>query len=255
VFELENVGNAAATQMVGLDLERAFAFAGGAYPGPAGTCATDLAPGETCTVEVVVSADVFGPSRAVLAVEYDYGVGRRPAELELRVDRLGGTGNLVDNGDAEMLGDPPPGWIELAGDRWAASDDVLGPHSGDGHFFAFDGNDNEPVLGQAIDLSAYDEAVASNDLEVSFSAWGRSVNSSEDPFAFVVEYRSSPNAPPLAVFDTGYVTDSDWTEYVDSRVVPVGTTEIRILLRCRLDFGTFCDAFFDDVVLTLDYDG
>jgi hypothetical protein len=73
-FTVTNGGGVDAAALTPAALASGFAFAGGAYPGTAGTCGATLAAGASCTVVVTFKPTSTGPYAASLGVTYANGV-------------------------------------------------------------------------------------------------------------------------------------------------------------------------------------
>ncbi|HVU51293.1 MAG TPA: choice-of-anchor D domain-containing protein, partial [Polyangia bacterium] len=74
-FTVTNTGAATAGALAAAPLAAPFAFAGGAYPGTAGTCATTLAAGASCTVNLAFAPTSAGAAAGTLHLDYDDGFG------------------------------------------------------------------------------------------------------------------------------------------------------------------------------------
>lgn len=74
-FTVTNTGDATATSMSGAGLAAPYTFAGGAYPGTAGTCGATLAGASTtCTIVVNFAPTVLGLQTDTIDINYDNGV-------------------------------------------------------------------------------------------------------------------------------------------------------------------------------------
>ena len=90
-FTVTNTGGISATAMAnGGTLAAPFNYAGGTYPGTAGTCASTLAAAATCTVVVDFSPTVGGAASSTLTVSYNDGQAAQGATRA-----LSGTGALA----------------------------------------------------------------------------------------------------------------------------------------------------------------
>src|SRR5271165_349655 len=66
-----NRGDLPATRMLdATPPTSALAYVGGSYPGTGGTCATELAPGETCTLVVTLVGPATGRRTSLVIIEY-----------------------------------------------------------------------------------------------------------------------------------------------------------------------------------------
>ena len=81
VFTVKNTGAAAAGSLSATALSAPFSFTGtsGAYPGTTGTCATTLAAGASCTVDVSFAPTTATAAAGTLHVDYDDGFGTQGA--------------------------------------------------------------------------------------------------------------------------------------------------------------------------------
>jgi hypothetical protein len=84
VFTVTNVGAAQAGSIAAAALAAPFSFAGGAYPGTTGTCATTLAAGASCTVNVAFSPSATGAAAGTLHLDYNDGAGAQAATRALK---------------------------------------------------------------------------------------------------------------------------------------------------------------------------
>jgi len=73
IFTVTNSGGMTATSLSGAGLASPFAFNGGAFPGVGGTCASTLAAGSNCTIDVSYSPTVTGLSSDTIEVHYNDG--------------------------------------------------------------------------------------------------------------------------------------------------------------------------------------
>ena len=128
-------------------------------------------------------------------------------------------------------------------------------HGGGGYLSGDMGPDNQPFNYRLeIDLSPYANAIDTGNMSFEFRGWGRSYGSNNDPYRMRLRYRSSGGAQ-LSAFNTGDQDDTTWTEHVDIRLAPVETTQLRIDFYCKKPGGTYCDAYYDDIVVIGTYDG
>ncbi|MDB5273755.1 MAG: large protein [Chitinophagaceae bacterium] len=158
--------------------------------------------------------------------------------------------NLIVDPGAET--DPTSsGWVSVAG-YWVSGSEVAA-HGGSYHFYA-GGTAGAGVLSelyQDVNVSADAASIDAGLATATFSAWLRSYSfGSGDPGRVYVEYRDASNAV-LATYDTGNQSPLSWTQYSNSRTVPVGTRSIRIRLVTSAVKGTDADGYFDDLSLTI----
>ena len=88
-FTITNSGGDAATSLVPFALAAPFQFAGGTYPGIAGTCGASLAAAASCTVVVTFAPTATGLVTGSLELSYSDGVGPATTTVALQ-----GTGLL-----------------------------------------------------------------------------------------------------------------------------------------------------------------
>ncbi|MCB9025374.1 MAG: choice-of-anchor D domain-containing protein [Bdellovibrionaceae bacterium] len=83
-FTVQNNGGVSATLMDGGILTTPFNYAGGTYPGTAGTCGVTLAATATCTIVVKYSPVTIGLHSDILTVDYDDGTGLQQATRNIQ---------------------------------------------------------------------------------------------------------------------------------------------------------------------------
>ena len=246
-FTVTNMGDAAATGVTPLAMPAAFSIA-------STDCGASIEPAASCTIDVAFAPTVLGPTEGTLSIAYDDGQAATGIDAMLDGGGAGRTENLLQNGNAEgCASDEPSGWTEVASNSWNCEDDFFGdtPHGGASMFFAGDPPDDvdEPVLAQTVpvpdDLQMH---VQNGALGLRFSGWSQSAATDDDPRRFRMEFLDAGGAE-LESWDPGWVGNTDWTETVEARVPPTGTTEVRVLLECDHNVGTYCSAMFDDLSL------
>jgi hypothetical protein len=82
-FTLTNTGAVAASALTPATLAAPFAFAGGTYPGTAGSCGATLAAGASCTIAVTFTPTTSGAASGSLGLAYDDGFGPQSASRAL----------------------------------------------------------------------------------------------------------------------------------------------------------------------------
>ena len=155
---------------------------------------------------------------------------------------------LVINGDAET-GDMT-GWLE----NGIESVLTTGPATGFG-LYAFTGGAG-PALqtaSQRIDVSGNAAAIDVGTLNSVFSIYlqGREDSGFVDPAIVTVTFRDALdiNLTSYTFQDTNNLPLLDWDLFTDTRVIPVGTRNIDIMLNTNRSIGTSSDGFFDEVSL------
>jgi len=69
-FTVVNTGGAPASGMTAPPIGAGFGYVGGSYPGQGGSCSTLLAPGASCTVNVVFQPAAAGPATGNVRINY-----------------------------------------------------------------------------------------------------------------------------------------------------------------------------------------
>ena len=158
---------------------------------------------------------------------------------------------LVLNGGAES-GDTS-GWISTGGIEAVTA---IGPQAGFGAF-AFTGGPG-PVtqtLLQTIDISANSAQVDAGTVESLFSIQlqSRADGSLTDTASVSVTFENSTGTTldSFLFSDTTSALPYDWNFFTDTRLIPVGTRSIEILLIATRNGGDSSDGFFDEVSLKL----
>jgi hypothetical protein len=243
-----NVGSVTATGLSGSVSGEGFAFAGGAYPGTAGTCGDSLDIADSCELDLAFTPGDLGPVGGMLEVAAD---NADPVVATLGGVGTGSTPNLLVNGDAEMLGTPPPGWVENAGAWSAAADLAVRPQGGTGVFVGEStGNELEIALRQSVDVSAYADLVDRDDLELDFLGWQRGNGPNSEPGQIVLAVLDA-RGDTLEAWNSGMDTPFAWTELSLLEPLPAGTRTVSVTLECQAFLGSVCDAYFDDLELYL----
>ncbi len=71
VFNITNTGGADASLISASSVPAPYSYTGGAYPGTAGTCGTDLVIGDSCTIEVSYAPFATGADAATISINYN----------------------------------------------------------------------------------------------------------------------------------------------------------------------------------------
>ncbi|MCX4245596.1 choice-of-anchor D domain-containing protein [Paraliomyxa miuraensis] len=245
VFTVSNEGDAEATGIASMTTMAPFSMVGG-------TCGASLTPSTSCTVEVQFAPSDWGPYAATLSVAHDDG----EASCDLAGGASGQSDNLISNPAGENTGTPPPSWSDVGAGNWTAGNPWPGqpnPFLGMGHLAAYDGPSNEDyVLRQDIDVSAWAQALDQGVLRFSFQGRGRSYLFNNDSHRIRIRYRDA-GGTDLDTWDTGWQGAGSWQVYDDDRTAPSGTRSVRVDLLCRKTNGDYCDAYYDELDLRASY--
>lgn len=248
---VSNEGDGDATALEAM-LPGPYAFAGGAYPGTGGDCGGTLGADETCTMVVELAPATFGPLTSTLTLDYDDGMAAAAVNVDLTGAGIGTTANLLANPGGETSGNPPPSWNEING-NWTTTTQFS--RSGARSIYGGDvnGNDGPFNLEQEIDISEYAAIIDDGGgLEVSFIGYARSFGNNNDDFAIRLRALDG-GGDPIATDETDLQDQNDFTLMETGFVTPAQTRTIEARLLCLRTSGDFCDAYFDDLELTLTY--
>ncbi len=167
--------------------------------------------------------------------------------------------NLLTNGSAEGSAPTSMGWTNVqTGNSCFTSSGyrILGNQNGfplaqNGSYLFFAGCDMNGEIYQSVDVSAYASAIDAGIAQFTFSGYTHSYNQSPaDGARIVVQYRNVSNVV-LVSYNTGVTTNtSNWVQYTDTRIAPVGTRFIRVRLISTLNNGSSNDGYFDNIVLS-----
>lgn len=254
VVTVRNVGTLDASHLSATVSDGAFAFTGGAFPGSGGDCTDALQAGDVCSLELSFTPAFLGPTELDLVIEYADDAGRAELAATLLGQGSGSSGNLLQNGDGEDEGAPPPGWTAITG-PWETTRDAVPVRSGNAMLFA----GIEPELQvfearQSVDLDLYARAIESEDgLQIEWRGYARSSLPEDNEFRVVLEFRDDASTP-IEQFDGGWGTAGDWESIAHERRAPAGTRSVLIRLLCRKETGNRCDAYFDDLELEVEYE-
>jgi len=253
VLTVSNDGGSDATGMAGQALAAPFSYTGGTYPGDGGDCEDTLAPQSSCTIELTFSPEVLGLHGETLAVAYD---GAADATRPLLGGGAGQSDNLIQNPGGEMNGQPPPSWTNTGAGEWGAGDpwDFPPPQGGSSMLLALNGpNGPNFILEQDIDVSQWATTIDQGLMRFDFDGEARSWDNSEDEYRIRVRYRDAMGGGN-GQWTSDWQVSNSWQTLSNDEAAPSGTRIIRIELGCRRSGGdNYCDAYFDDLVLTAYY--
>ncbi len=156
---------------------------------------------------------------------------------------------LVNPGAEQVTSGEISFWREVQGTTWGVR--ASSPSPIEGSFYFATGSDAVAELAQDVDVSAFAIWIDAGVQRFSFEGYARSAGTPLDVARVVVEYRDAANAAPLAIFDSGAITEGGAWRYVsDLTTVPVGTRWIRVrLIGLRQRPSGFNFAFFDGLSL------
>jgi hypothetical protein len=249
VVTLHNTGGQTATGITA-GIESPFGFNGGAWPGTGGTCMDTLAPDGYCQIELAFAPATLGPVGGAITIDYDNGDAAAQVVLSLTGAGSGSTPNLLDNGDAETLGNPPPQWLELVGSGWTTT--TFMARTGLRSITPGASPNGEVVLYQPVDVSPWAALVDASMLSITFDGWSSTYAVDNDPHLFRVDFVDG-NGDPLETFQGAPQTMASWTQSTDVRTAPVGTRAVVVRLQCTKPGGTYCDGYFDDMSVVASY--
>lgn len=254
-FTVTNVGEGEALNMAGQPLTGPYDYVGGAYPGDAGSCGQILAVGESCLVRVVFTPPELGLHDSALTLTHGNG---SEVTCALRGGGAGRSENLLVNPGGEDEGSPPPGWTETDAGSWAAGLFMGGPpvFEGDGYIHASTGPAGPSFsLVQEVGVSTWSTTIDQGAMRFSFAGRARGYQFNADEFRMLVLYRDAAGSV-LDEFDTGWEPGGfgmGWQLHQNERTAPPGTVTLEVELRCLLNQGEYCDAYFDALELQAVY--
>ena len=247
-FTVTNVGDGQATGMAGSVSGGDFSFAGGSYPGNAGSCGDSLDAGQECTLDVMFSPQELGLYDGLVAVSYD---GAGDAERPVSGGGSGLSGNLLSNPGGEAGGNPPGSWTVVGGGSWT-TENFLTPQEGSAFISGAGGPNNEAYrLRQDVAVDTWASTIDAGAMRFSFDGFARAFNVNNDEYRFRIFYRDGGSN--LETWTMDWTSVAAWTQYDESRIVPAGTRTIRVELNCRKARGDFCDGYFDAMDLRAEY--
>jgi hypothetical protein len=217
-----------------------------ATTGRVDACGEVLGPQQTCSVTVQLVGKAFGPRDATLTIAADNADG---VETCLHGEVTGATTNLLVNGDAEQAGQPPPGWTQVDG-VWQTTTQFshTGARSLQAALFLAG---PELVLAQVVDVTTWQAAVTTGAASVALEGWLRSSNAGNDPGRLEISARDGDGLE-LDTWSSANVSPNDWEFTELGGLLPATTATVEVRLVCVAG-GFACNAFFDDLVVTLSY--
>ncbi len=249
VVTLHNTGGRIATGIVAA-IAAPYGWNGGAWPGTGGTCIDTLAPDGYCQIELAFTPSTLGPAAGTVVIDYDDGDGPAQAVLSLVGAGTGSTGNLLQNGDAEASGAPPPGWTESTGNGWTTTTGL--PRTGVRSMTAGESGNGEVVMYQPVDISQWTALIDARALSIAFRGWSRSWDVGNDAQWFRVDFVNE-SGTALETFTGAMNTSTAWAQTMDTRYLPAGTRAVVVRLHCSKSSGTVCDGYFDDMSVVASY--
>ncbi len=239
---LENVGGSTATSMATGLIAGDYSFPGG-YPGTDGDCGTELAPGETCRLDLRFGPTRVGPTQSELVLEYYDGINLG-APIETETLALVGAGqgesdNLLVNGDAEGGSLDP--WFGVV--NWQLSEQAFGGSAS----FQPAGAFGLTTLEQVVSLAPWNDETAVTGLRYRVRARARSEG--VHPYGVSINTQGGNNYVAIA---NG--TETGWTLIEHAAELPLDATDFTVRLECNNGFEAgACDILFDDVTLQMVY--
>lgn len=249
VVTLHNTGGQTA-EGIAAAIASPFGYEGGAWPGAGGTCLDTLAPDGFCQIELAFAPATLGPTGGTIVIDYDNGEAPAQAVLSLAGTGSGTTANLLQNGDGETSGNPPPQWLEAAGSGWTTTTGYQ--RSGLRSITAGESPNGEMVAYQPVDVSPWSALVDAGTLRIGFEGWSRTYDTNNDTHFFRVDFLDGVGTA-LQSYQGATQTGTSWAQSADVRAAPAGTRAVVVRLHCMKSAGTSCDAFFDDISVTASY--
>jgi hypothetical protein len=250
---VSNTGDAGATSIVAPELPSPYAFAGGAFPGTGGDCGDSLAARETCTMVVEFAPQLFGTATQELSLDYDSPEGPAFVAVDLTGIGAGTSENLIVNPGGELGGAPPVGWTEAVGDDWTVYDDFS--RSGDYCIVGglVQGQPGTYRLEQTFSLSSHVDVIDHQaGLAIAYAGYARTWSQNDDIYRFSLRTLDG-SGNVVDSIETPDGTGSSWSLRELDLVTKPGVREVEIQVICIFNAGSACDAFFDDLSLTLSY--
>ena len=153
------------------------------------------------------------------------------------------TDNLVTNPGAE---DSLNGW-DNGGTAFTAR--RAPAHSGN-KYFSGGSNNAESHAYQDIDVSSYASEIDAENVTATYSGGIRSYIGSDEGILELYFYDASMSE--LAYHHSGWHSHVDWKRYaIDDKSLPTGTRTVRVKMSAKRYSGSYNDAYFDDLRLTL----
>jgi len=216
------------------------------------TCGDTLESGGSCTVTVACAPTEWGVLTGSLVVDYDDDQGGGSVEASLQVRGIGESAELLENGDAEQAGAPPPGWSLIAGAGINWSTNTLQSAGGMRSIYAGAGNLSAFRLLQAVDVSVWAPLVDGDGVTFQVRADTRASSNGDDFHGVILRFVDD-GGDIIEELPSPLHDGPNWLELDESAVAPVGTRSVHVVLRCDKNGGTFCDAYFDNVSLVARY--
>jgi Leucine-rich repeat (LRR) protein len=153
--------------------------------------------------------------------------------------------NLLLNGSAEVTPVIGNGWTQVVGNTTGVPDKIT-PFDGNNHFYANQTASSE--FYQEVDLTSFASEIDTGLKAFRFSCYFNSFDQTNpDESRAVVEYRDA-NDVVLDTYDTGYFALVNvWTQFEDTRIAPIGTRSVKIILYQKRNTGTNNDAYIDAI--------
>jgi hypothetical protein len=249
VVTLHNAGGRQA-EAIAAAISGPYGWTGGAWPGTGGNCLDTLAPDGFCQIDLSFTPALLGPAAGELAIDYDDGTGAAQAVLSLVGAATGSTDNLLENGDAEAQGAPPPSWTIASGPGWQTTPSMA--RTGARSIFGGTQDSGEVVLYQVVSIAEFAAALEEESLQISFRGWSRAWGSGDDPHRFRLEFLDA-SGTVLESFQSDSHSSTTWTEVADTRYPPADTRSVSVRLHCDHIAGQTCGGYFDDMSVVAEY--
>ena len=108
-FTVTNTGGAPAVSVTGSGLAAPFSFAGGSYPGTAGTCGATIANGASCSIVVTFAPTATGLQTDTISVDYSDGALAQSATRDVQGSGVTPAILVVSDGPTYNYGTAPNG--------------------------------------------------------------------------------------------------------------------------------------------------
>lgn len=245
---VRNVGAGAALALDASISAGPFAFSGGAYPGATGTCAATLDPQQACTLEVAFKPEILGPSAAELEVS---ATGTTSTAATLQAAATGTTPNLLVNGNAEVPppGISPPGWTPVLLGWETTGAEAHGGLLSIRTESAITPDGSSRVLEQVVDVAALSALTGLGVGRIHLEGW---LFTPSNDLAGLQMEQLDAGGGVLAASSRAPASVPSWTELALEAPISPGLTSVAVRLEAA-QAGTVCNAFYDDLVLTLSY--
>ncbi|MEM9452547.1 MAG: hypothetical protein AAGF11_00100 [Myxococcota bacterium] len=249
-FTVTNEGYGVAT---GLDVGGLY----GAFGIYESTCGDMLEFGDSCKVGVGFGPQFFGLYEDELEVSFMGGDASGSVSRSVRGLGVGGTTNLLTNGDAEQGGwenVPPIGWLLESGAVWRTSE--IWPYEGEQLIFAGvgDGVGMLNVLGQMVEDNNLTSWNGGGGVQFFYQAYQRSAIL-DNAYTWVRLLFLSEGGEVLGVSSLAPSSNLAWHQGFGYEVAPSGTEQVRFELVCSNENGEFCGGHFDAIELWAEWSG